>query len=88
LRLVFSAKQWPDKENNMADTVAQMTKEELREIIETSIEQKLLEILGDPDEGLEIRKAVRDRLWQQKQAVAAGERGKPFEDVVRQLGLT
>jgi len=85
---VFSAKQWPDKENNMADTVAQMTKEELREIIETTIEQKLLEILGDPDEGLEIRKAVRDRLWQHKQAVAAGERGKPFEDVVRQLGLT
>ncbi len=71
----------------MAKTVAQMTKEELRELIETSIEQKLLEILGDPDEGLEIRKSVRDRLLRQKKAVAAGERGEPFEDVVRRLGL-
>ncbi len=71
----------------MASTVAQMTKEEFREMIEASIEQKLLEILGDPDEGLEIRKSVRDRLLRQKKAVAAGERGQPFDDVVQQLGL-
>ena len=71
----------------MADTVAQMTKEEPREMIETSIEQKLLEMLGDPDEGLEIIKSVRDRLLRQKKAVAAGERGEPFEDVVLRLGL-
>ncbi|MEW6684872.1 MAG: hypothetical protein AB1393_01520 [Candidatus Edwardsbacteria bacterium] len=64
-----------------------MTKKELKEIIETSIEQKLLELLGDPDEGLEIRKSVRERLLRQKKAVAAGERGKPFEDIVHQLGL-
>ncbi len=71
----------------MADTVAQMTKEELRAMIETSVEQKLLEILGDPDEGLEVKKSVRDRLLRQRKAVAAGERGEPFEDVVRRLGL-
>ena len=75
------------KEHGVANTVAQMTKEELREMIEASIEQKLLEILGGPDEGLEIRKSVRDRLLRQKEAVAAGERGQPFDDVVRQLDL-
>jgi hypothetical protein len=63
-----------------------MTKDELREMIETTVEQKLLELLGDPDEGLPIRKSVRDRLLRQKQAVAQGERGEAFEDVVRQLG--
>jgi hypothetical protein len=68
-------------------TVAQMTKDELRELIEASVEQKLLELLGDPDEGLAIRKSVRDRLLRQKEAVAAGERGEAFEDVVRRLGL-
>jgi len=31
-----------------------MTREELKEMIESSIEQKLLEILGAPDKGLEI----------------------------------
>jgi hypothetical protein len=71
----------------MATTVAQMTKDELREMIEVTIEQKLLELLGDPDEGLTIRKPVRDRLLRQKRAIAAGERGERFEDVVRQLGL-
>ena len=71
----------------MATRVAQMTKDELREMIEATIEQKLAELLGDPDEGLPIRKRVHDRLLRQKQAVAAGERGQPFRDVVRRTGL-
>jgi hypothetical protein len=74
-------------EGRMTTKVAQMTKGELKEMIETSIEQKLLELLGDPDEGLPLRKSVRDRLLRQKQAVRAGERGEPFEDVVQRLGL-
>ena len=68
-------------------TVAQMTKGELKELIEVTIEEKLLELLGDPDEGLLLRKSVRDRLLRQKQSVAAGERGEPLEDVARRLGL-
>ena len=71
----------------MRTTVGQMTKDELKELIEITIEQKLLELLGDPDEGLPIRKPLRDRLLRQKEAVAAGERGEPFEDVVRRFGL-
>lgn len=71
----------------MSITVAQMSKDELRDIIEMTVEQKLLELLGDPDEGLAIRKTVRERLIAQKKVVAAGERGEPFEDVVRRIGL-
>lgn len=71
----------------MATKVAQMTKRELQEMIETTVEQKLLELLGDPDEGLHLKKQVRDRLFRQRQAVAVGERGKPFKDVARRLGL-
>jgi len=62
-----------------------MTKEELRGMIEETVEHKLLEILGDPDEGL--KEAVRDRLLRQREALRAGEQGQPFSDVVRQLGL-
>ncbi len=69
------------------DTVAQMTRDELREMIETIIEEKLLEVLGDPDEGLPIRKTIRERLLRQKEAVASGERGEPFEEVIRRLGV-
>lgn len=71
----------------MSVTVAQMSKDELKEMIEITVEQKLLELLGDPDEGLEIRKSVLDRLARQKKAVDAGERGEPFREVVRRLGL-
>ncbi len=71
----------------MTVSVVQMNRDELKEMIEVALEQKLLELLGDPDEGLEIRKSVRERLLRQQKAVAAGERGEPFEDVVRRLGL-
>lgn len=54
---------------------------------ETSIQRDLSEPLDDPDEGLMIRKKMRERLLRQKQAVEAGERGEPFDDVVRRLGL-
>jgi len=74
-------------EGEMETTIAQMTKAEFREMLEDIIEQKLLELLGDPDEGLQIRESVRKRLLRQRQAVAMGERGEPFEDVVRRLGL-
>lgn len=71
----------------MTITVAQMTKGELREMIEASIEEKLLELLGDPDEGLPIRQSVRERMLRQRQDVAAGERGEALEEVIRRLGL-
>ena len=75
----------------MVTTLAQMSKEELREMIETAVatalEQKLLEILGDRDEGLEIREVIRERLLRQKQEVASGERCWSFQDVVLSLDL-
>ncbi len=70
------------------NTVAQMTKEELKEMIETIVEEKLIELLGDPDEGLQLRENIRERLLRQKAAVAAGERGESLEDVMRRLGLS
>jgi hypothetical protein len=71
----------------MATTVGQMSIEELREMIEAAVEQKLLEILGDPDHGLELRESVRERLLRQREAVVAGDLGDPFEEVVEKLGL-
>lgn len=71
----------------MATTVAEMTAGQLKRMIEAIIERKLIELLGDPDEGLPIRGAVHRRLLRQKQAVAAGERGEALEDVARRLDL-
>ncbi len=75
----------------MSKTVAHMSKGDLQKIIEAAVEnaveQTLLDILGDPDKGLELRKGVRSRLERQKQAVRAGQRGKSLDEVVRQLKL-
>jgi hypothetical protein len=71
----------------MSLTVAQMTKSELKELIEEAVEQKLIELFGDPDEGLEIHESLRDRLLRQKKAVEAGDVGEPFGDVLQHLGL-
>lgn len=71
----------------MADTVSQMTPIELRELIEDVVERKFVELVGDPDTGLELREEVRERLLAQQRAVAAGDLGEPFEDVVKRLGL-
>jgi len=80
------------KERDMAgNTVAQMTlsefKEMLEAVVETTVEQKLLEILGDPDEGLQVKEAVQDRLLRQRETVASGQYGQSFEGVVKELGL-
>lgn len=63
----------------MAATVARMTKDELQEMIGAVVEEKLLELLGDPDEGLSLKKSVRDRLVRQMAAVERGERGERLE---------
>ena len=71
----------------MAKTVAQMTADELREMIEASVERKLVELLSDPDMSLKLRKPVRDRLLRQKEAVASGKRGEPLDKVATRLRL-
>ena len=71
----------------MGMTIAQMTKEELQELIESIVEQKMLELIGDPDEGLLIREDLLKRLKRQKEQVTTGKRGKLLEDVVKGLGL-
>jgi hypothetical protein len=71
--------------------VAHMTRSELKDMLETVVEsiveEKLLKILGDPDEGLELGESVRDRLMLQRQAVADGRYDQPLEDVTKDLGI-
>jgi hypothetical protein len=75
------------KEREMAVKVGNMTKNELKEMIESIIEQKFSELLVDPDAKLSLRKTIRDRLMQQREAVANGERGEALEQVARRLRL-
>ena len=72
----------------MATTnVAEMSKEELTDLIEATVEQKIIELLGDPDQPLELSEEVRESILRQRAAVAKGERGRPIGDVAKELGL-
>ena len=71
----------------MAANLGQLSTDELREIIGTVVEQKLKEMLGDPDEGFEIRAEVQNRLLRQKKTVANGERGEELDKIAKRLGI-
>ena len=71
----------------MSSTVAQMSKQELTQIISNVVEQKLVEMFGDPDEGLSMKENMRKRLLRQKKAVAKGDRGSDLASIRKQLGL-
>ena len=71
----------------MAKIVAEMTADELKQLVGLAVEQKLIELLGDPDKGLVLRESVRKRLLRQRRAVAKGERGELLDVVVRRLKL-
>jgi hypothetical protein len=74
-----------------AETIAKMTQSEFKEMLETvveaTVERTLLEMLGDPDEGLAIQSEVRKRLLRKRQNVTAGQYGQQLDDVVRLMGL-
>ena len=71
----------------MSVRVAELTVDEFKQVIEATVEQKLLEMLGDPDEGLELREEVKARLRRSLRAEEGGARGIPAEDAAAQLGL-
>ena len=49
--------------------------DEFKQIIEEAVERKLSEMLGDPDEGLELREEIKARLRRSLEAERRGTRG-------------
>ena len=75
------------KDNINMKTVAQLTVPQLEALIEDVIERKLIELLGDPDQGVEIKPSVKAKLRRSLAAVKSGERGIPAKQVAKELGL-
>jgi hypothetical protein len=71
----------------MAATVAKMATKELQRMIDAAVEEKLLELLGDPDKGLQIKKSLKNRLLRQRKSAAPNQRGKKLEDVTKRMKI-
>lgn len=65
----------------MTTMVAEMSVADLRELIDELLDEKLAEILGDPDEGLTIRPEVREQLLRQMGRVRRGNYGVPLSEI-------
>ena len=71
----------------MGTKIAELTVDEFKQLIATTVEWKLSEMLGDPDEGLELREGIKARLRRSLEAEHQGVRGISAQDVAAQLGL-
>ncbi len=71
----------------MSSKVAELTTDELKELIESSIERKFTEMFGDPDAGLDVTDALREHLVRQAKDFQLGKKGKPLADVINRLEL-
>lgn len=69
-------------------TVADLTVDQFKDLIREVVTQTLTEVLGDPDEGLELRDDIKVKIQQSLAAVKAGEKIIPAEEVAAKLGLT
>ncbi|MEI8132613.1 MAG: hypothetical protein WCG34_09275 [Leptolinea sp.] len=74
--------------NTLVNMTQSAFKEMLEDIVEAAVEQKMIELFGDSEDGLVMRQSIRDRLAKQRMEVASGQTGQDLEDVVRKLGLS
>ncbi len=71
----------------MPSMVVHLSKKEFAQVVSTAVEQKLVELFGDPDDGLVLKESLRKRLVRQRKAVTKGDRGEEFSVVRKRLGL-
>jgi hypothetical protein len=68
-------------------SIADLTVDELRDLIKEVVTQTILELFGDPDEGLELREEVKERLHRSLGATQTNGETQPVQDVAAKLGL-
>ncbi|GEM_PF-1614521 len=68
----------------MVQKVNEMTIEQLQALIDERVQEQLKDIFGDPDEGLEVREEIIEKLKAQRKH---RKKRIPGEEVMRQYGL-
>ena len=67
--------------------VKELTVEQFKDLVQEAVQEKLDEIIGDPDVGLELREEIKERLRNSLAARQRGEKGIPIEEVAKRAGL-
>lgn len=69
----------------MSLTVAQITLEELQNLIRDTVRETLLETLRDPDMGLRLRPEIESRLRESQAYAEGGGELIPLEEMLHRL---
>lgn len=72
---------------SMTKEEGDVAKAELLKSLVTIIGQKLNDLLGGADECLEVRSEMKQRLIEQMERTAAGERGASLQDARPEAGI-
>ena len=64
--------------------ISDLTVDEFRNLIREVVTETLLDLFDDPDEGLELREEIADRL---RQSITATQKRRPVQDIAAKLGL-
>ena len=68
-------------------SVAELTVDELKNLIREVVTQTIIELLGDPDAGLELRDEFKAMLQRSLETVRTGGTTTPAQEVAHRLGL-
>jgi uncharacterized protein YicC (UPF0701 family) len=67
--------------------IKNMDIEELKALIENTIDETLESYFGDPDEGKNLKEEIKQRLSAIRKRRKAGKKGIPAAEVYQRLGL-
>ena len=67
--------------------IKDMNSEQLKALIENTIDETLESYLGDPDEGKPLKEEVKQRLLAIKQRREVGKKGMTAAEVYQRLGI-
>lgn len=67
--------------------VKDLSREELKALVQEAVEEVMIELLGDPDQGLELRDEVTQRLKSSLERLKQGEEGILAEEAAKKSGL-
>lgn len=67
--------------------IKDLTAEQLKFLVQEAVEEKIEEMLGDPDSGLKLREEVKERLFDSLVAMQSGEKGMAIDRAANEAGL-
>lgn len=71
----------------MSATTLDITAEELMALVKNIVDERIIEIIGDPEDDLELRDELKVRLLNQRKEADNGDYGIPLNEVLKRLEL-